>query len=69
MKWQVDSSNKMYGYFTIRHFDGSPNGNTQEQPIATVFTEQDAIEIVDLHNKALVLESDRLNEREKSCTE
>jgi len=53
MKWQVDKSNDAYGYFTIRPFDGSSNGNIQEQPIATVYEEQDAISIVDEHNKGL----------------
>ena len=35
--WYVDSCLDANGFFTIRRFDGTEHGNTQEQPIATVF--------------------------------
>jgi hypothetical protein len=49
--WQVDECPDANGYVTIRLYDGSPNGNTQAPPIATVYDAEVANHIVVLHNR------------------
>jgi len=41
-KYQIDDCRDANGYFTIRLFDGSDNGDTSEQPIGTIFEEEHA---------------------------
>lgn len=52
MLWIVDECPDADGNFTIRIADGSPNGNTDEQPIATVYLLEIAETIVAEHNKS-----------------
>jgi len=40
--WTVDECPDALEYYTIRRHDGTPNGNTREYPVATVFRETDA---------------------------
>lgn len=35
--WKVDECEDAHGHYTIRHADGTPNGDTQRQLIATVY--------------------------------
>jgi hypothetical protein len=49
-EWVVDDAKDAAGRFTIRLADGTIHGNTEMQPIATVFQEQHADEIVRAHN-------------------
>ena len=51
--WTVDECPDANGHWTIRLADGSPNGNTEAEPIATVFDRQEADFIVLWHNKAI----------------
>lgn len=44
--WIDDECISMGGFVTIRRADGSPNGDTEEQPIATVYGQEDAAFIV-----------------------
>lgn len=48
--WTIDECRDANGHCTIRLADGSANGNTAVQPIATVFDEKTAIQIVMAHN-------------------
>lgn len=48
--WTVDECPDAYGHWTIRIADGTPNGNTDEQPIATVYNLENAKQIVQEHN-------------------
>jgi len=52
-KWVVDECEDANGHHTIRIADGTPNGNTVEQPIATVFDYEMAQFIVALQNARL----------------
>ena len=36
-RWTVDECSSANAFYTIRLTDGSPNGNTASQPIATVY--------------------------------
>ena len=40
--WQVDGCPDAHGFWTIRPADGSEHGDTDAQPIATVYRERDA---------------------------
>lgn len=40
--WQEDDCPDAHGHTTIRIADGTPNGNTEEQPIATVYDDGSA---------------------------
>lgn len=51
-KWAVDECPDANGNWTIRIADGTPNGNTDENPIATVYGLALAERIVYLHNQA-----------------
>jgi hypothetical protein len=42
MKITIDPTTDSNGFFTLRPSDGSPHGDTDEQPIATVFDESNA---------------------------
>ena len=44
--WTVDAAPDANGYFTIREADGSEHGNTDVEPIATVYEEKRAALIV-----------------------
>ena len=44
--WVADPIDDANGFTTIRIADGSLNGNTEEQPIATVYDEENATFIV-----------------------
>ena len=37
MKWTVDECEDARGFFTIRPHDGTPNGDFEADPIATVY--------------------------------
>ena len=50
--WIVDPCPDANGFHTIRIADGSEHGNTEEQPIATVFEREIADHIVTTHNNA-----------------
>lgn len=50
-KWVVDECPDAYGNWTIRIADGSNNGNTEEEPVATVYGLSLAESIVDNHNR------------------
>lgn len=41
-RWTIDECADANGYFTIRSFDGTPNGDIHGQPIATVYTHANA---------------------------
>ena len=49
-KLTIDDCPDANGYYTIRFDDGTIHGNTEEQPIATVFDLSIAKDIVDSHN-------------------
>ena len=49
-RWTVDPATDANGHWTIRIDDGSDHGDTEQQPIATVFVREDAVLIVGLHN-------------------
>jgi hypothetical protein len=51
IKWVVDESRDADGFFTIRIADGTKNGDTDSQPIATVYNKQAAKAIVNEHNR------------------
>lgn len=40
--WTVDECPDASGFHTVRSADGTPNGNTEAEPIATVYEESDA---------------------------
>lgn len=40
--WQVDACRDANGYYTIRKDDGTLNGNTEDEVIATVYIQEDA---------------------------
>jgi hypothetical protein len=42
MAYTIDECRDAQGFVTIRRFDGSPNGDTEAQPIATVYVESAA---------------------------
>lgn len=42
VKWWVDECPDASGFHTIRLADGSPNGDTSLQPVATVYEEEHA---------------------------
>lgn len=42
VRWKIDECLSPGGFYTIRPYDGTPNGNTEAQPIATVYREEDA---------------------------
>jgi len=48
--WIVDPCPDANGYWTIRIDDGSEHGDTEEQPIATVYDLKDAEQIVSVNN-------------------
>ena len=48
--WQADECYDAYGNYTIRLYDGSRNGNTSKEIIATVYDKAIAESIVRLHN-------------------
>lgn len=52
-KWVVDECEDASGNYTIRLDDGTPNGNTEEPPIATVYNSVMAEFIVAEHNTRL----------------
>lgn len=41
-RWVVDECPDAYGHWTIRPDDGTPNGDTEAEVIATVYDEDDA---------------------------
>ena len=49
-KWIVDNAEDANGFYTLRLADGSEHGNTDEQPIATVYESHHAKQIVREHN-------------------
>ncbi len=49
--WIVDPIQDANGHWTIRLADGTENGNTEAQPIATVYDRADAYRIVAEHNR------------------
>ncbi len=49
-KWQADTCLDANGFHTIRLEDGTPHGNTDEQPVATVYTEANARRICQCAN-------------------
>jgi hypothetical protein len=40
--WIMDPCEDAWGYFTVRMADGSPCGDTEDEPIATVYHEDNA---------------------------
>lgn len=50
-KWIVDPACDAYGNWTIRVDDGSVHGDTEEEPVATVYGRGLADHIVSIHNK------------------
>ena len=52
-KWVVDDCPDANGFHTIRIADGTVHGNTEEEPIATVYDEAMAQYIVAHHNSRL----------------
>lgn len=46
-RWQVDECSDAQGCWTIRPANGTPNGDTSAQPIATVYLEKDARRIAE----------------------
>ncbi len=52
-KWVVDDCPDANGFSTIRIADGTVHGNTEEEPIATVYDEEMAQYIVAHHNSRL----------------
>ncbi len=50
-KWIVDPACDAYGNWTIRVDDGTAHGNTEEEPVATVYGLALAQHIVATHNK------------------
>ena len=48
--WVVDACPDANGFWTIRIADGTPSGNTSLQPIATVFSYQNAEMIIKSNN-------------------
>lgn len=53
LAWVVDECQDANGFWTIRLADGTENGNTDAQPIATVFDLAIAEHIVATHNLML----------------
>lgn len=51
--WIVDPCPDAYGNWTIRLDDGSENGDTDSNPVATVYSENVADSIVLSHNASL----------------
>jgi hypothetical protein len=51
IKWQIDNCPDAKGFWTIRPYDGTENGDTSQQPIATVADYDLAKLIVADHNK------------------
>jgi len=51
MNWIVDPISDANGFHSIRIDDGTENGDTDAQPVATVYKEEDAQKIVNSHNK------------------
>lgn len=51
-KWIVDECPAADGNWTIRVADGTPNGNVEVEPVATVYGLALAERIVYLHNQA-----------------
>lgn len=49
-KWVVDPIPDANGNWTVRIADGSPNGNTEENPVATFYDEKSAGWVVAQHN-------------------
>ncbi len=45
-RWQVDEALDANGHSTIRPYDGTPTGDIDSQPIATVYKREDAFAIV-----------------------
>ena len=41
-QWQIDECPDARGFYTIRPEDGTSHGNTEESPVATVYTEEHA---------------------------
>lgn len=56
--WQVDERSDAYGHWTIRFADGTENGDLNRQPIATVFSLNDAEEMVASHNASFHQETE-----------
>jgi len=52
-RWTVDECPDARGFWTIRRADGTPNGNTEAPPIATVYGLALAETIVADHNDRL----------------
>ncbi len=48
--WVIDSCPDANGYWTIRNDDGSIHGDTNSEPIATVYDHDVAVQIVQQHN-------------------
>ena len=51
--WIVDPACDAYGNWTIRVADGSPHGDTEESPVATVYGLALAEDMVMLHNTSI----------------
>jgi len=51
MNWTIDECPDANGFWTIRISDGTPNGDIDSQPIATVYTLEDAERIVQSMNQ------------------
>lgn len=47
----VDECPDANGHWTIRYADGSANGDTEREPIATVYNREDAENLVIVHNE------------------
>lgn len=52
-EWAIDKWPDDDGNWTIRIVDGSPNGNTEVEPVATIYGLALAERIVYLHNQTL----------------
>jgi hypothetical protein len=56
LPWVVDECPNDSGHWTIRFADGSPNGDTDRQPIATVYDLYIAEKMVEIHNALVTTE-------------
>lgn len=55
LRLQVDNTPDAYGYFTLRHWDGTTAGNIDVDPVATVYDASDADKIVSMVNSHAAL--------------
>jgi hypothetical protein len=59
-KWVVDECSDASGNWTIRIDNGTPNGDTEAQVVATVYGLALAEHIVETHNKVLAIHAERM---------